>query len=324
MIFQICVCVLCAQIYIGHKEHKHKFEKSILESEVKTKGEELSQKSELLNEKQELIIQQNIELKKYQNYLEELVEERTKELIVAKDRAEESDRLKTAFLNNISHEIRTPLHAVCGFSKFLDDDAFSGEEKSQFVKTINKNAEELLHMVNEIMDISLIEANQNIVADEPFIVNELLKEMEELFQGKNTKPIHIEFIETSKTDSNFNLSYDRLRIRHIFTHLLDNALKFTENGKILFGYEIFDKEVRFHVSDSGIGIDPAGLETIFQPFHKVTTASQKLYRGAGIGLSICKKIVDIMGGNIWIESEIDKGTVVYFTIPNEPILHRKA
>lgn len=310
--------IAIAAIYIAHKEYKHKFEKSILESEVKNQGEELTQKSVLLDEKQELIIQQNIELKKYQNYLEELVEERTKELIIAKDRAEESDRLKTAFLNNISHEIRTPLHAVCGFSKFLDDDAFSSEEKSQFVKTINENAEELLHMVNEIMDVSLIEAHQNIVVDEPFVVDELLIEMREVFQGKNNQPIDIEFSKPSGISSDLKLIYDRLRFRNIFTHLLDNALKFTESGKIRFGYEVFDKEVRFYVSDTGIGIEQSELEKIFQPFYKVMSTSQKLYRGSGIGLSICKKIVDIMQGKIWVESEVDKGTVVYFTIPIEP------
>ncbi len=311
-------------IYIAQREHKHKFEKSILESEVKNKGDELTQKSVLLDEKQELIIQQNRELINYQNYLEQLVDERTRELIIAKERAEESDRLKTAFLNNISHEIRTPLHAVCGFSKFLDDDAFSSEEKSQFIKTINENAEELLNMVNEIMDVSLIEANQDVVADEPFVVDDLLTEMRALFQGKNNQPIDIQFAKPSNAPTDFKLRYDRLRFRNIFSHLLDNALKFTESGKILFGYEVFDKEVRFYVSDTGIGIDISELEKIFQPFYKIMTASQKLYRGSGIGLSICKKIVDIMHGQIWIDSEIDKGTVVYFTIPIEPILHRRA
>lgn len=295
--------ITMAVIYIAQREHKHKFEKSILQSEVESKGEELTQKSKQLDEKQELIRQ---------------LDERTRELIIAKNRAEESDRLKTAFLNNISHEIRTPLHAVCGFSKFLDDDAFSSEEKAEFIKTINKNAEELLHMVNEIMDISLIEANQNIVVDEPFAVDDLLKEMETIYQEKNKKPIHIEFIKQSKKDANLHLKYEPLRVRHIFTHLLDNALKFTELGRIFFGYKVLDNEVQFYVSDTGIGIDLSEVEKIFHPFHKVTTGSHKLYRGSGIGLSICKKIVDIMNGDIWIDSEIDRGTVVYFRIPIDP------
>jgi signal transduction histidine kinase/ligand-binding sensor domain-containing protein/CheY-like chemotaxis protein len=301
-------------IYIIRRDYKHHIEKRILELKVRERTFQLAQKNSLLEEKQKEITNQNNELEKYRNYLEQLVDERTKELLKAKNKAEESDRLKTAFLNNISHEIRTPLNAICGFSKLLEDDSLTKEDRSQFIKTINDNSDSLLLMIREILDISQIESTQIVFLNDKFNIDDVLNDLETHYKLKNNKKIEFEFINKAQNNG-LELYYDDVRFRKIFIHLLNNASKFTESGQIKFGYEALEKSVRFFVSDTGIGIDKSEVDKIFNTFYKIDSIPGKLYRGTGLGLTICKKMVEQMGGEIWVESVVHKGSVFYFTLP---------
>ncbi|MBN2612609.1 MAG: hypothetical protein JXB00_13725 [Bacteroidales bacterium] len=302
-------------IYIKRREFVLQQEKRSLESVVKERTFQLARKNSMLREKQIEITKQNSELEKYRNYLEDLVEERTNELLIAKNKAEESDRLKTAFLNNISHEIRTPLNAAGGFSKLLNDYSFSKEERTKFVKIINDNIDSLLILMNDIIDISLLEAGQVSLSIQSFLIDNLMNELENEYKQKNNNQIDISYLIKDNQVKKPHLNSDKARIRQVISNLLNNALKFTEKGKIQFGYETSDKIVRFFVSDTGIGIDKSEFDKIFTPFYKVETNNEKLFRGAGIGLAICKRIVNLLGGEIWVESEFNKGTIFYFSVP---------
>jgi len=306
--------VISLIIYIKRRDYKHHIETEILETKVRERTFQLAEKNSLLEEKQNKITDQNNELEKYRNYLEQLVDERTKELLNAKNKAEESDRLKTAFLNNLSHEIRTPLNVICGFSGLLEDNSLTKEERMQFIKDINNNTESLLLMIEEILDISLIEASQIVFSNEKFNIDDIFNELENHYQLNNKNKIEFEFINKSQNNG-LELYYDKVRFRQIFTNLLNNALKFTVSGEIKFGYKVLEKSVRFFVSDTGIGINRSEFGKIFNPFYKIDTNPDILYRGAGIGLAICKNLINLMGGEIWVESVLHKGSVFYFTLP---------
>lgn len=301
-------------VYIKRSEYAHQKEKELLEAKVTARTLELKQKNHLLHEKQKQITEQNQELVKYRNYLEQLVDERTKELLIAKNKAVESDRLKTAFLNNISHEFRTPLNAVCGFSKLLAEPKFDYGQRNEFVRIINNNSDTLLQMLDEIIEISLIESNQDLVTNTSFNLHQLMLELEKQYQINNEKNITITYVPNQEVGE-VKLSYNRVRFRQVFANLLFNAYKFTEEGKISFGYEKYKDNLRFFVADTGIGIDESQLERIFEPFYKIESNNDKLYGGTGIGLTLCRKIVTQMGGTIWVDSVLNQGTVCYFTLP---------
>lgn len=307
--------------FIIKREQKHKIEKESLTSEMIVTKKEIDKQNLLLNEKQQLIVKQNEELRNYKTYLEKIVEERTKALIVAKNRAEESDRLKTAFLNNISHEIRTPLHAICGFSKFLSDESFNTDEKDVFISTINQNAEDLMQMVDEIIDMSVIDSQTSLLSQEPFELHDLLLEVEEYYNTKDNQYVKIIYSKNKSNNKRAIIPFDRARVRHLFLHLINNSLKFTEQGNITFGYKVEGEAALCFVEDTGIGISKEEIKNVFKPFHKITSHTNKLYRGAGIGLAIVDKLVKLMQGQIWFESEINKGTSVYFRIPLYPTIH---
>jgi signal transduction histidine kinase/ligand-binding sensor domain-containing protein/CheY-like chemotaxis protein len=288
-------------------------QKKLLEDTVKKRTHQLSELNTLLENRQKKIALQNKELEKHRNQLELLIEERTAELKAAKLKAEEGDRLKSAFLANMSHEIRTPMNAIVGFAALLNKKNLKEEQKNRYIEIINNNSESLLLLISDIIDISLIEADQLVLKKENFNVDNILNELESYYKFKTNKEIDIQFIKNKQ--KKLILSNDQVRFRQIFNNLISNAYKYTESGKINFGYDKIDKEVRFFVSDTGIGIDPSDYENIFIQFFKVDKERKKLYRGAGLGLAICKKLVERMGGKIWVESGIDKGSVFYFTLP---------
>jgi signal transduction histidine kinase/ligand-binding sensor domain-containing protein/ActR/RegA family two-component response regulator len=285
-----------------------------LEQKVIKRTNDISEMNMLLKEKQEEIITQNNELEKHRNHLEQLIEERTSELVKAKINAEESDRLKSSFLANISHEIRTPMNAIYGFSSLLNDVSLEADEKAQFLSIINTNCESLLGLIDDLLDISMIEANILRIKKGKLDVDIVLNELEEKFQHKNTKKIEIEFVNRAE---NFHLQIfnDEVRFVQIFTNLLNNAIKYTEIGQVKFGYEVYEDLVRFYVSDTGIGIDSSQIDRVFKQFYKIETDKQKQYRGTGIGLTISKKLVKLMGGEIWVESIVNQGSVFYFSLP---------
>jgi len=237
------------------------------------------------------------------------------ELILAKEKAEESDRLKSAFLANMSHEIRTPLNSIIGFSELLSDPAFDEQQKDEFRQTIVDNGNNLLIIISDIMDFSMLEARQMKIRKEPISARKLLIDLQNDFSKKaNQKGIEFR-IDLSQNTPDVQIESDLYRIRQVFNNLIGNALKFTLKGYIEVGYQIGKNVVTFHIKDTGIGIDSAYHQSIFERFRQVDLAKTRKYGGNGLGLAISKNLVELLGGNIWVESEPEKFSNFIFTIP---------
>lgn len=237
------------------------------------------------------------------------------ELISAKEKAEESDRLKSAFLANMSHEIRTPLNSIIGFSELLSDPDFDQDQKDEFIHTIIDNGNNLLVIISDIMDFSMLESGQMKIRKDVISTRKLLNDLINDFSKKATlKGIEIR-IDHSFNNPDIGFESDSYRIRQIFNNLIGNALKFTHEGYIEIGYKIQDGIIEFHIKDTGIGIAPENHQAIFERFRQVDTARTRKYGGNGLGLAITKNLVRLLGGNIWVESEPDKFSDFFFTIP---------
>jgi PAS domain S-box-containing protein len=242
-----------------------------------------------------------------------------KALKIAKDKAEESDRLKSAFLMNLSHEIRTPLNGIMGFSQILQEREFTFEKQKEFLNIVHEKADQLLHILNNILDLSKIEAKQMNIRQKDFYLNDMIHELYDHYllelEKKGKKAISLSYycgLEREKS----RLYSDRERLHQVLSNLLSNAVKFTEEGSITFGYDITDQETLFfYVRDTGIGIPDQKREEIFEPFRQADDSTNRAYEGTGLGLSLAAGLVEILGGKIWMESEKGKGTHFYFTIP---------
>ena len=312
IIFIFSCCLVLASFFLIRIRNLKKQE-LYLKQKIEESTDELKQANIELKEKQHEITLQNDELVHHRNHLEHLVEKRTRDLELALKKAEESDKLKSSFLANMSHEIRTPMNAIVGFSALLKDFDLSDEEKSDYIEIINRNCDSLLVLINDILDVSKIEANQIVVHKSDFDVDHIMSELERFFSMRALKDVELKYI---RPDENIVIENDATRFRQILSNLLTNALKFTESGHIHFGYEIKKELVEFYVSDTGIGIEKMEFGNIFNPFTKAEYGKTKLYRGAGLGLSISRNLVEKMGGKIWVESVFGKGSTFYFTLPN--------
>lgn len=239
-----------------------------------------------------------------------------KELIDAKEKAEESDRLKSSFLANMSHEIRTPMNSIIGFSGLLEDTALTDEEKMLFISRIKNNSQQLLTLINDIIDISKIEANQVTFQYSNIQLPEFLTNLYDIFIfDAEKKNINLKYI-IPEIDSSENFKTDENRLRQIMVNLLSNAIKFTpENKNIEFGYYIEDNYLIFFVKDSGIGIVENEQNYIFSRFRQSDMVTNSSYGGTGLGLSISKGLVENMGGKIWLTSRLNEGTCFYFKLP---------
>lgn len=241
------------------------------------------------------------------------------DLNAARMKAEESDSLKSAFLANMSHEIRTPMNAIIGFSGLLQNDSLLPEKRKRYLELIQKSSESLLNLINDILDISKIEAGQmnfqitkGDLAETFTIVEAEIKSI-----CQTMKKQSIEIINSYQfTNEEGIIETDFLRLKQVLMNLLSNALKFTHEGKIEFGCRLIKaKTVEFFVKDTGIGIKPMHLDGIFNRFTKIEEDSTKIFRGAGLGLAISRKIVESLGGTIGVKSIYGEGSVFYFTIP---------
>ena len=230
-----------------------------------------------------------------------------KELEAARIKAEESDRLKSAFLANMSHEIRTPLNAIVGFSKLVID-AECTNEKEQYAEIIERNSEILLNLFNDILDLSSLEADSLSFNIRPIKLIDICLQLEQQFcyKFKNGTKLILDDVDTE-----LYVSGDWNRIIQIISNLLSNAAKFTPKGEIHFGYREKEDFVEFYVKDSGIGIPAERVATIFQRFGKINDFVQ----GTGLGLTLCRMLVEKMGGRIWLRSQEGKGSRFYFTLP---------
>ncbi|MBT5530178.1 MAG: response regulator [Cytophagia bacterium] len=254
-----------------------------------------------------------------------------KQLKVAKEQAEESDRMKTAFLASMSHEIRTPMNAIIGFADLLSDPDFTAEEKAEFIQLVTSNGDILLRLIDDIIDIAKMEAGEfNVDAAADCHVNKIINEV--IIASKdNLKRIGKETVElkinTASKEESFAILTDPTRFRQILTNLIGNSQKFTMNGYIEVGYALKTNDtltgedlfLQFYVKDTGIGISEEKRELIFDRFKQADDTVSKKYGGTGLGLTITKKLVDLMGGEIWVESEVGKGSTFYFTLPYKPV-----
>jgi signal transduction histidine kinase len=292
-------------------------------NEILKQKREIEEQRDLAKHQRDQIAIQNEELEKHRTHLEFLVQERTIDLIAAKEKAEQSDKLKSAFLANFSHEIRTPMNAVMGFSYLLKHEDRTEAEKNEFVDIIISSSQYLLNLINEIIDISRIEAGELTLDIKPTnlcqIVTGIITQYEE--QKALMNKTHIKLLLNPEfKNSHLSVNTDPIKLHQILVNLLENALKFTEEGSIEFGFAIKQYEgknfIVIHVQDTGIGINEDAKGFIFERFRKVENAgADKLYRGAGLGLAISKRLVELLGGNIWVDSELNKGSVFYFTLP---------
>jgi signal transduction histidine kinase/CheY-like chemotaxis protein len=242
------------------------------------------------------------------------------QLLIDKEKAEEKERIKSAFLANIIHEIRTPMNAVRGFAELLKTPYLAEENKDKYVQIICQCTDNLLNLVNDLLDISKIEAKQLAIIEREGNLKDLFDELFELFDN----PL-IEFkSENVKLKSYIGLNQemclinaDFIRLRQILINLIANALKFTEKGHVIFGCCLVDnKTLCFYVDDTGIGIHPEKLSTIFEPFRQINDLnSASNLTGTGLGLTIVKSLVELMNGKVWVESIHGTGSRFYFTLP---------
>ena len=240
------------------------------------------------------------------------------DLKMSKEKAEESDRLKSAFLANMSHEIRTPLNAILGFSGMIaEDDDLTKEVKEEYSSIISRNADNLLHIIDDILDISKLETGQVKILRKPFDLSKTLNELYTQYQSKvsETGKDNIA-LKLRIPDHRISLSTDKVRLNQILSNLLNNSIKFTHQGEIEFGVlKITKQEITFFVSDTGIGIEKANQSTIFERFRQANDSTTRLYGGTGLGLAIVKNLIELMGGQITLKSELGKGTTFEFWLP---------
>ncbi|MDD4374703.1 MAG: PAS domain S-box protein [Bacteroidales bacterium] len=234
-----------------------------------------------------------------------------KDLMQAKEKAEESDKLKTAFLNNLSHEIRTPLNAIVGFSELLDM-GYSSDQQEKFVRTINSNAEQLLHIIDDVLAISRMDSERMPVEKFDFNVSDLLLDLYDTFEPEAKQKM----LKLSIPDlPDITIEADKGKIKQVLSGLISNALKYTDKGSIHFGCKPQNNELLFYTRDTGIGIPESEKVKIFERFYRSDEVQLKAIRGNGLGLSIAKGLVELMQGSLHLKSDHGKGSEFSFTVP---------
>ncbi len=236
----------------------------------------------------------------------------------AKIKAEESDRLKSAFLANMSHEIRTPLNGILGFAELLKDENVSQGQRREFLEIINSSGRQLLNLINDIIDLSKIEAGQIELMEADCNINSLLNEVFAFFQSTKSdsgkENIEIRF-KPGLEDSESEVKIDSFRLKQILNNLLSNALKFTHLGYIEFGYKLIENNLEFYVKDTGIGVSKDSMDIIFERFRQADDSHSRIYGGTGLGLSICKALVELMDGEIILSGNESEGSKFIFKLP---------
>lgn len=302
----------------------------LLEETVKVRTQEVTDKNMmlqeanvLLREKQDEILAQKNELEQHRKHLTELVNERTAELKKALEKAKESDALKSNFLANMSHEIRTPMNAIMGFTNLLNEADLSDEERAKHIQIIQSNSKDLLKIIDEILDLSLIESNQLKLEQEVFELNVLIDHLYSFyFLNNNILNVKIKK-NNSLQDQNLKLYSDSVRIKQIITNLMDNALKFTDGGYIELGAYEDNGNLCIYVKDTGKGIPADSVDKIFLHFTKIEDTDSVWTRGIGLGLAISNNIADALGGKILVDSTIGEGSTFTLNIPYKNIITEK-
>lgn len=251
----------------------------------------------------------------------DITEQKNSEKILqdAKDKAEESDRLKTSFLTNLSHEIRTPLNAIIGFSSLLITKDYDTDMQRNYLSILHKSGNNLLEIIDNIVDLSKIQSSTLVINKAKVNLNTIIEELyidyKQVIKEKGLKVV----IHKGVENKDFNVLIDSKRVRQVFSNLIDNAIKFTEKGLIEFGYDINNNKIQCFVKDTGIGIEEKNISFIFNQFRQVDETSTRKYGGTGTGLALCKSLVDLMEGELKVESKIDQGATFLFTLPLEKV-----
>jgi len=237
------------------------------------------------------------------------------ELVIAKEEAEKADKIKSAFLATMSHELRTPLNSIIGFTGIILQGIkgpLNNEQKKQLTM-VRASSQHLLSLINDILDISKIEAGQLQLSVEEFDLKSSIKKIIE-----STRPLAekkgLSILYTISNEINF-ITGDQRRFEQILLNLISNAIKFTDKGSVTIECFIEDNQIQFRINDTGIGIKSKDIDTIFQPFHQIDSGLTRKFEGTGLGLSICKKLIEQMGGKIWIVSTWGMGSTFCFSIP---------
>ncbi|MFZ5940938.1 MAG: PAS domain S-box protein [Bacteroidota bacterium] len=241
------------------------------------------------------------------------------QLRLAKEKAEESDLLKSAFLANMSHEIRTPMNSIVGFSNLLTNPTIDSDTREEYVRRINRNSEQLLALISDIIDLAKIESRQLSIVRSRVMVNQVMQELMDQYtqELRRTEKTGLKLVmECGSTADDLAIITDFVRLTQVLQNLLNNAIKFTREGVIRFGYRLIPKNrILFYVADTGIGIARENFDIIFDQFRQVDGSQTRKFGGTGLGLAICKNLVNLMGGKIWVESELDKGAIFYTDLP---------
>lgn len=334
--FRLLIIFIITSSIIGlfmRRRYVWRLQKLRLEELVEIRTSDLQQANVILEERQEEIESQNEEilaqkedLYAHQNHLEKLVEERTKDLITAKLKAEESDRLKSSFLANISHEIRTPMNAIIGFSSLLESGIVGANEQPEYLRVIGENCNTLLRLIDDILDLSRIEAGIVEVNPEWFSPGVLLDNLASQYRMTSKREDLDILVSQTSVGARCRIYSDQMRIKQVLCNLIDNAIKFTDQGRVSFGLSFMEKEgikyCLFQVHDTGVGIEKEQQGNIFNSFIKLPSDGQRIYDGTGLGLSICRQIVKLLGGDIWVESELGHSSTFFFTIPYDEVSER--
>ncbi|MCX6327603.1 MAG: ATP-binding protein [Bacteroidia bacterium] len=237
------------------------------------------------------------------------------ELIKAKEKAEESDRLKSAFLSNMSHEIRTPMNGILGFTELLKEPNLSSKEQQDYTNIINQSATRMLNTINDIVDMSKIESGLMNLDIKETNLNEKIEFIYKFFKPEIERKGMKFLFKNGLPSKEAIIKTDNEKVYTILANLVKNAIKFTNEGSIEFGYEKKDEYLEFFVKDTGTGISETQKEIIFERFMQGSDSLTRKYEGSGLGLSISKSYVELLDGKIWVESEKGKGSIFYFTIP---------
>ena len=252
------------------------------------------------------------------------------ELIIAKEKAESADNLKSAFLANMSHEIRTPLNAIVGFTNLLNEEFISDEEKQEYIQIINTSSENLMSLINDIVDLAKIESGELSIHMQESNPDEFLKKLFTIYEKRMNPDSkkHLKFyLHLPENSEQYLVPCDLKRLNQVFINLIGNAFKFTSKGFIEMGYEKEDNQLRFYVRDTGIGISPEKQAIIFDPFRQEEEDTSKHYGGTGLGLSISKRLIEAMNSQLELSSEKNKGSEFSFCLPigvqkSEPVVKK--
>ncbi len=314
----LAVIGLIVFIIIRSRIVREKNTRAYLESEIRERTFKLKKANDTLKSQYKLIEEQKYKIENHKENLEKKVVERTSDLEKAKIRAEEADMLKSSFLANMSHEIRTPLNSILGFSSLILDETAKNEAVKDYYDKIASNSEMLLRIIDDVLDISKIESNQLVIDSRPLslqnFIGEVKAEASNHLKLSKKEHINLLFKIEQLLGSDLIFNSDKHRLKQVLHNLINNSIKFTDKGYIEVGVVYEKSQLTFYVKDTGIGVKREEYDRIFERFHKIENKDE-VFRGNGLGLSISKSIVTMLGGKIWIDSIYGYGSTFYFTHP---------